>query len=135
MCIRDRCISENGRYGLELIDDLTGCSALFETSIVVDAAIDCTSATNDLLDYISQVRLFPNPTSGALNLDIDLVIQLEDVRLSVVNILGQSVYKTSFDRLQGSHNFDLNLSTEEAGMYWVILESREGISSWKVWKK
>jgi len=129
------CVSDNGRYALELIDESTGCSTLFETSIVVDAAIDCTSATNDLLEYITQITLSPNPTSGALNINIDLAVLIEDVRLNVVNVLGQSVYQTSFDRLQGSQTFSLDLSKEGTGMYWVVLESQEGISSWKIWKK
>ena len=129
------CVSENGLYGLELIDEATGCRTLFETSIVVDAAIDCTSATNDLQDYITQVTLSPNPTSGALIFDIDLENLLVNVKLSIVNVLGQSVYESSFDRLQGSHTFQLDLSDRGAGMYWVILESREGLSSWKVLKR
>ena len=129
------CVSDNGRYALELIDESTGCSTSFETSIVVDAAIDCTSATNDLLEYITQITLSPNPTSGVINLAIDLAIVLEDVRLSVVNVLGQSIYQTSFDRLQGAQNFRLDLSDEGTGMYWVVLESREGINSWKVLKR
>jgi len=129
------CVSDNGLFGLELVNESTGCSTLFETSIVVDAAIDCTSATNDLLDYITQIILSPNPTTGALNLNIDLSSPLENVRLSVVNVLGQSVYQTSFDRLQGAQIFRVDLSTEGSGMYWVILESREGVSSWKVLKR
>ncbi len=129
------CVSENGLYGLELIDESTGCRTLFETSIVVDAAIDCTSATNDLRNYINQIMLAPNPTSGALKIDMDLTSPIEEVRLSVANVLGQSVYQNAFDRLEGSLTFQIDISEEGAGMYWVILESREGLSSWKVLKR
>ena len=129
------CIAEDGKYALELVDAETGCATLFETSIVVDDAIDCTTATADLSEYLSEVLLYPNPTAGAVSIDFTVTTPLEAVQLRVVNLLGQAVYQQRFTQLQGRQQLAINLENQAAGLYLVVLESEVGVSSWKLRKE
>ena len=129
------CVVDNGKYGLALMDEATGCTTLFETSIVVDAAIDCTSAIEDLTPYIAAYHLFPNPTNGRLTFDIALDAPLQNVQLQLVNLLGQQVYQQMFPTMEGTQVISLNLSEEVAGIYWLVLTSEEGSSSWRIVKR
>lgn len=129
------CITESGKYGLEVFDTDSGCSTLFETSIVADANIDCTTAVTNLDAYISTANLYPNPTNGLLYLELDLYQTIEKPSLQVVNALGQLVYKQNFTSLSNTQQLEINLAAQANGLYWIVLTSREGVHSWKAWKK
>jgi len=129
------CISENGMYGLEVLDMDTGCSTLYETSIVANESIDCTTATTDLSAYVSSAKLYPNPTTGLFYLEINLHQPIETPSLQIINALGQIVYQQHFTNLSNSQQLELNLAAQARGLYWVVLKSREGVSSWKILKE
>jgi len=131
---REICITENGKYGLEVFDEDTGCTSFYETSIVADANIDCTTAITDLAAYLSSAKLYPNPTTDLLYVELDLYQTLENPSLQVVNALGQLVHQQHFTSLSNTQQLEINLTNQAKGLYWVVLTSRDGVCSWKVLK-
>ena len=70
----------------------------------------------------SNVRLYPNPTNGILNIENN-----GEMTISVMNILGQKVLETT-----ASDNVTLNLSGLESGVYMVRIETENGTMTEKV---
>jgi hypothetical protein len=68
---------------------------------------------------MNQIDVFPNPTSGLIQINADLGGRKE---LTVMTISGQSVLEDSFL----SKKKTLDLSSLPAGMYLVKLTSKEG---------
>ena len=68
------------------------------------------------------IRLYPNPTNGILNIEGN-----GEMTISVMNILGQKVLETT-----APDNVTLNLSGLESGVYMVRIETENGTKTEKV---
>lgn len=86
------------------------------------------SGIDDLDNYVSGMKLFPNPTHGKATL---LFNQTEpgDVKISIRNMLGQEVYQSNNYLNHGQHSFSLSLN--KPGIYMIILISGSTKSSIK----
>lgn len=71
------------------------------------------------------VGLYPNPSNGETNLKI-ATAKPTSVKITVMNILGQSVYTQAANLSAGSNNISLNVSEFAAGVYNVMIESNTG---------
>ena len=60
---------------------------------------------------------------------------MDYLRLTVLNSLGQSILEEKHSSVYGDWQIPLNLSAQVKGLYWVVLESELGVSSWKVVKQ
>ena len=95
---------------------------------------NCNSDTSNII-YISllgindinksDVRIYPNPTSGLLNVDLGTLSA--DMKLDVYNIMGQSIKHAEISK-QSSHS-TLDLSGYPDGNYYVVLKDQEGYSA------
>ncbi len=68
-------------------------------------------------DFNANIKVFPNPTHGALN--IDLKTSYDSVEVIVVNILGQEVFKQAYD---STTQLNLNFKDLQKGIYMVNLK-------------
>lgn len=73
-------------------------------------------ATVDLSSYLN---VFPNPSNGLINLQMD--IPMDKVSISVLNLLGQTVYSKS-ENLSGQ-DISLDLSHLNKGFYFLQITS------------
>jgi len=64
-----------------------------------------------------QLRIYPNPTSGKLNIVADSYVELREIQ--VLNVQGQLIYHDSFDKNQKIINVAIDLSTNPKGIYIV----------------
>ena len=71
---------------------------------------------------VSNVRLYPNPTNGILNIESN-----GDMTISVMNVLGQKVIETT-----AIGNTTIDLSGFGEGIYMVRIETENGIKTEKV---
>lgn len=77
----------------------------------------------DHLAYINQVQAFPNPTTGATKININLIKEA-NVTIKVTNMLGQEVTNVKAGNLNaGSHLIDVDLSSQAAGVYMYTISS------------
>jgi PKD repeat protein len=77
----------------------------------------------DIATVISENRIsvYPNPNDGNFNLSA-LLTQSSKLKVSVINMLGEVVYTTSYNNVMAG-NFDINLSDRSAGVYSVKVET------------
>ncbi len=100
-----------GSYAV-LVSDHTGCLLLL--TVEVGNVVQ----TNEL-PGLSQFELFPNPTSGNVN----VLLRFDDVRqfqLGVYDVLGREVMRRQLEGQQLNQNIDL--SDMPNGVYWVAVE-------------
>jgi hypothetical protein len=84
------------------------------------------------VESISNAGLFPNPTNDNATMFFDLT-QDENIKLEVVNTMGQRVVVESFgEMLSGNHRVEIPASQLAAGFYFVNLRTNSGVVSTKM---
>jgi hypothetical protein len=78
----------------------------------------------------SEIRTYPNPTTGIINLEIP-DSKNNNVDVTIYNSLGQTV-NAKIDSIKNSDHFSLDISGEPSGIYFVIIKSREKTITKKV---
>jgi hypothetical protein len=77
----------------------------------------------------SKLLLYPNPTSGLLNIEF---VNNNIISLSIVNILGDEVYNEILDNNNVKYSNQLDLSDYSNGIYFVKLRKKDSILTKKV---
>ena len=99
-----------------------------ETSIVLDADDDA----DVLPDGFTLYQNYPNPANPTTTISFDLPAP-DHVRLSVHNLLGQTVYKSDLGmRESGRHEIELDLSDYSSGVYFYRVKTSTAIRSKKL---
>jgi hypothetical protein len=84
---------------------------------VENGSIEPGEETIPLVDINSVIDLtvYPNPTTGILNIDLEKVID-QEVKIRIINMNGYQIYSTIS---QGQKEVEINLENEKSGMYVV----------------
>lgn len=75
-----------------------------------------------LFDAIMNFNVYPNPAKESLKLDFK-INGTHDIKVSVFNMLGQSVMEANWTNIQGTQHKELAINNLENGFYVVRLES------------
>jgi hypothetical protein len=86
--------------------------------------VACELVSIDELTFAQSVRLFPNPTDGQLQLNINLPETIRSLNVRVVNLLGSTVLERSLGTAS-QYQETLDLSALPAGTYLLQLTSGE----------
>lgn len=90
---------------------------------------EVTTGTNEA--FPGQVKLFPNPASTQLHLNLALD-ETTNTDIRIINTLGQTIRYEEKGRLAaGFHQFDFDLGIMPSGVYFVVLESEKGKKTMK----
>ena len=84
----------------------------------------------DELNDVAQVRLFPNPTAGLLNLSISGA-QASKATVRVNNLLGATVITKRLN-LNGTVQEQIDLSGQAPGTYFVTIQLNDRIATERV---
>lgn len=79
-------------------------------------------AVEDMILVEDNISLYPNPTSGMLNINLNAVQQI-DVRVEISNLLGQTVYEEVCNFEQGVSNRTVDLSSFNEGLYLLRMQA------------
>lgn len=109
-----------GTYNLN-ISDSKNCSA--------DTSINIGNVSIQNTDWIQDVSIYPNPTSQNIQLHLDL-IQLQNIKLSVVNTVGQKVFEKQLIKIQSTTE-TIPSNTYASGVYYIQLETATAKSIYK----
>lgn len=74
----------------------------------------------------ARTALYPNPTTGRATLELAGLREQGPVPVEVVNVLGQTVQRTTVRPKQGALTETLNLSSLPTGVYSVRIHAQEG---------
>ncbi len=105
---------ENGEYYVE-ITDANGCKSRSETVIYTSVGLEELS--------ISNWSVFPNPTNNLLHIIFTSDQKLENMTLSIINLLGQEEILYYENGFIGSFKTVLNLNDNPSGQYFIRLKS------------
>ncbi|RMG69704.1 MAG: T9SS C-terminal target domain-containing protein [Bacteroidetes bacterium] len=103
----------------------------YTVSLVVTSCAGSDTATREVVVFNTglaagldgKLSVFPNPTTGMVTVDLSLN-QAEEVRVSVLNLLGQEVRRIEAGTLRDTR-LTLNLSGLEASVYLVQVQAGE----------
>ena len=73
-------------------------------------------------DFANDVKLSPNPTNGSVHLCLNDPI-ITSLNVSVLNVLGNTVYANTIQSESGLYNYPIDLSGQPSGMYIVKVSS------------
>lgn len=117
----------NGNYTIFYsVTDAAGNQANAERTIVISACTGIEEAA-----FANFIDLYPNPTSGMINVKYDLNSS-EEYNISVFNVLGEMVYDAGSNQLNGSSELSIDISNQVEGIYLVRFENAEGIATKKI---
>lgn len=87
-----------------------------------------TTATTSIPVGINSSRVFPNPASGYVTLEVEARYPAEDLNLEVINPAGQTISASSVRALSaGLNQIDIPLNGLPAGHYFVRLSGGLGV--------
>jgi hypothetical protein len=89
------------------------------------------SSVNESSGYDVQMFIYPNPSSGQVNVELISDLQL-DGEVSVSAINGQVVYATSFDNSISGSKLSIDLSGLVRGVYYLRLTSDQFTKTEKI---
>ncbi|MFK7932987.1 MAG: M12 family metallo-peptidase [Saprospiraceae bacterium] len=101
--------------------------------VVITDGNGCTTTAVANVDMVSNLlertdiqlfNLFPNPNTGAFNLQIELA-ERQEVEVLVYNAIGQIVQNEVLD-LATNINHPIELKQKIAGVYWLVLKTEKG---------
>lgn len=80
---------------------------------------------------LSEMKVYPNPATDLVNINFSSK-NAENATIVVTNLLGQVVYNSAFATNEGVNNFQLNVSSYNAGLYIINIKTTTGVSSQKL---
>jgi hypothetical protein len=94
-------------------------------------ATEINAGINDAKGALN-ARVYPNPTNGVTNIDLGIT-RNSDVKVSIVNAMGQEVDAMSFDNVNaGDASVSINLNDQVDGVYFVNIVTNEGSTTQRV---
>ena len=107
---------QNGTYTVTLNVD-NGCGTDSKTKTITIGQATSINQANDKTD----VKLYPNPTSGKFNIDLGLNSEYE--LLSIYDFMGKMVKQIKLDKT--TQIIQMNMSELSSGMYLIRLSSQD----------
>lgn len=108
---------QSGDYTVEVTDG-NGCT--FNDTFTVGS-----STAIENIDELQQFSISPNPTAGQLQVALELD-QMAAVQLTVFDAIGQEVHRTKVQHF-AQHIYQLDLTDQASGMYWISLRINDEI--------
>ena len=89
-------------------------NVILDNEVIVRHTVNATTSIKETSSINKLIRLYPNPASNELKLDIDEIIKLSDINnISIFNSNGQKIYETK------TYDGTINLNTFLKGLYVV----------------
>jgi hypothetical protein len=104
--------------------DSAGNSSSIKRFVRVKSAI---TGLADDEEQLADIQLYPNPTAGQLTVSLDGVI--EEGGMQVLNSRGQVVRQVSGDQQRLSGSYQVDLSGEPAGMYFLQITTPQSTTN------
>jgi len=91
------------------VTDTNGCTVFAAAMVGVASGI----ADQDMDNSIT---IYPNPNTGQFTLEMNIP-KTQDIQLIIINMLGQQVYSEKLNKIQGSYQKQIDISTYSKGIY------------------
>jgi hypothetical protein len=88
------------------------------------------NAIKDIIN-VSNIDVYPNPSNGIFNLQLT-ANDIKELNITVLNMVGSELYKTTYKKVNGNFNTTLDLSELPKGNYTLKLQTEKGTTIRKV---
>ncbi|MFI5164325.1 MAG: T9SS type A sorting domain-containing protein [Bacteroidia bacterium] len=78
------------------------------------------------------ISVYPNPSSGKINLKISQFENLKIKNIVIYNLQGEKVYSAADFQINSSSNFQIDLSEASSGIYFIHIICNEGTAVKKI---
>lgn len=114
--------TSNGNYSIMLtVVDSCGNSESITKNVLIDSDLSV-----DYSNKLTQLSIYPNPTSGKLNIDFSLNNE-DEVTVYVADMLGRKV-SSSYVENTISDKIEMNIDNLETGNYMVVISTKSGFT-------
>jgi hypothetical protein len=114
----------NGLYYFFIIDD-NNC-----ISDTVFYQVDVLPSS--LSDFqINDLFIYPNPSRGLFNISFES-LSSQDFKISLFNMIGKEIFSDKFDNFFGKYIHKIDLATYTKGIYFLEIETNDGIINKKL---
>jgi Secretion system C-terminal sorting domain len=120
-------------YGTNWINTDTFSNATFRAALFLRPNISVKVGTNNVNSNINAVKIFPNPTTDALSVSV----QLQDVDNTTIELYDVAGRRVLQDKTIGNQSFTKNLSLQNlpSGVYILKVATAKGTWQEKVFKE
>ena len=80
---------------------------------------------------LTNFKIFPNPSSDLFNISFNSN-KIQNLRVRIINIIGEELVIDNLEQFIGEYTKQINLSDNVKGLYFLELETREGIINKKL---
>jgi hypothetical protein len=117
-------LDKDSKLGAEVDAGNTDIFGIYHLSVPVSQLMSGTVGLNERQnDLFSLNQNYPNPFRGTTNVPV-LLKRSSDVKISVVSMIGQTVYENMFARAAaGTNTFELELTNAKPGIYFYTVEA------------
>jgi len=116
-------VSTNATMAMEgtysVVATVNDCSSIPETT---DVTVNPTTSVNDIADN-SKFLIYPNPSSGIINIEFSDINNTTKGSLSVYDNIGKIVFSKKLDFKGNTFNTQLDISNYENGIYFIRIEN------------
>jgi hypothetical protein len=77
-------------------------------------------------NYLQNIGIFPNPTSGKFILSLYAAEKVDDLEITVTDMMGRQLRKYNYKNTTGDFRTSIDLSDQPKGMYFVQLITDNG---------
>ncbi|MGB0884788.1 MAG: immunoglobulin-like domain-containing protein [Chitinophagales bacterium] len=122
-----------GSYDVELIIDnnFTSSCQTPASALSVTKTVEVTVGIVEVNKLNAAVNVFPNPSNGIINVNID-DNKLNNVEVSLFNVIGELISTEILENTAVNNNVTFNLGNDAAGMYFVNISTEKATISKKV---
>ncbi len=83
------------------------------------------------LSFINSLSIYPNPNTGNFMIEMDIT-KVANFQIKLLNVIGQTVYEEKVNSRSGIYQKEINLSGHGEGIYFLSIETKEGVIRKKV---
>ena len=112
------------QWYMVIAEDSNGCVSREDINVYVDT---CATSIND--ELITNISVYPNPSSGIFTLELNNIIEKNTI-LTIVNSVGKVILSEKLEI--GERTKDINLSEFSKGIYFLEIETENRIINKKL---
>lgn len=106
------------------------CSGPESNGYPITGHNDCIIGVKEF-DLLNDAFLFPNPTTGIVNIEIKNA-QFNNVTIHIIDIIGKEVFNTYDKNISANYSKQINLEGLASGIYYVKIITEIGIKTFKI---
>ena len=111
-----------------------GCIQIFDNigsyTSLLDCQLNCTS-TFITSEDIGDLTIYPNPSKDVFNISFTSV-QMQNLRVIIRNLLGENLIQEDLMQFVGKYNQQINLEDNAKGIYFLEIETNNGVINQKL---